>query len=249
MKEVCQIQWLETVDSTNNEVLRRLESLDNLSVVAARCQTAGRGQRGNTWTSAPGENLTFSLLLKFSPGELPAGEAFSLTTMITSALGEFLLSKGVTSRVKWPNDIYVRDKKISGILIESGLEGGCVAWSVVGVGLNLNQTDFPPGLVNPTSLAAVTGEKYDPAACLEQLMALTGPLTLALRSREGRASLEREYLPRLYRKDVFCEYADGESGERFTAALRGVTSGGKAVMEYTDGSRKEFSFKEIAYII
>ena len=154
--------WLDTIDSTNSEALRRLPELESGTVLAAREQTAGRGQRGNTWFTEPGKNLTFSIVLKFGEGGLPplrATEAFWLNYVISVAVADFLQSHAIWCKVKWPNDVYVGKNKICGILIENALTGNGLAASVIGIGLNINQREFPQ-LANATSLWSLTGEEY-----------------------------------------------------------------------------------------
>jgi len=236
-----QIKWFEELDSTNDELLRHLSLYDNLSVVAARSQTAGRGQRGNSWHSAPGENLTFSLLLR--PGELPAWEFMSLTYLATLAVKDWLCGEGVHAVIKWPNDIYVGRRKICGMLVENTLEGSRITASVIGIGLNLNQTVFPGQLVNPVSLKSLTGREYPPEAALEALLDhFDFP---ALESPAGRARLWETYQEGLFQQGLLCKYRDLLSGEEFTGMIKGVTREGRLLM--ADG--KTFSFKEIGYII
>jgi BirA family biotin operon repressor/biotin-[acetyl-CoA-carboxylase] ligase len=112
MENKIRIKWLEEADSTNNVLLRHIRDYDNLSVVAAVSQTAGRGQRGNRWVSAPGDNLTFSLLLR--PERLPAREVMSLTCLATLAVRDTLRDEGVPAVIKWPNDIYVNQTEFPG---------------------------------------------------------------------------------------------------------------------------------------
>ena len=166
------IIWMDTVDSTNKEVRRRLESLDNMSVISATEQTAGRGQGDHTWHSRPGENLTFTLLLKFSQiGVLPARDAGRINDFVTSSLLAYLASHGIQARIKLPNDIYVGDKKICGMLIENILDGANIGMSIIGIGLDVNQTDFPEDLPNPVSMAQLTGRSYTLEEELARLIA------------------------------------------------------------------------------
>lgn len=151
------VTWLDTVDSTNSEALRRLPSLPSGTVLAARAQTAGRGQRGNTWFSEPGKNLTFSVVLTFPDGFLAAADAFALNCLCSVSVARFLALYGVQASVKWPNDIYAAGRKICGMLLENGLSGSCIAHSVMGIGINVFQTEFP-NLANATSLALVAGD-------------------------------------------------------------------------------------------
>ena len=196
-----EILWHKSLDSTNSEVRRHISELDNLSVVAAQSQSAGRGQGDHKWHSEPGENLTFTLLLKFPPlRELNAGIMLLLTEMITWALREFLASEGITARIKWPNDIYVGDLKICGILIENILDGSNVSASIIGVGLNLNQTDFPSDIPNPTSVSLLTGRRYDPAQTLERLCTFISRAADLLQTDSGRATLDAYFNAYMFRK-------------------------------------------------
>ena len=167
------ILWLDTVNSTNDAVRERLESLDNLSIIAAENQLSGRGQGDHLWISEAGMNLTFSIALRFGDSRrLPARDEQLINGFVTPAICSFLSSEGVISRVKKPNDIYVGDRKICGILVENILEGQYVRDSIVGVGLNLNQTEFPSNLPNPVSLRLLTGKRYDTKETLLRLRKL-----------------------------------------------------------------------------
>ncbi len=192
------IQWHKVLDSTNNEAKRKLSSLDNLSVIAALTQTAGRGRGTHSWVSAPGENLTFSLVLKFPEGRLPSCEAVRITHFATVSVCEFLIGEGVEPRIKWPNDIWVDDRKICGLLIENTFAGASVTGSVVGIGLNLNQKDFDPLLPNPTSLSLLNGRSYSPVAALDALHEIFCRRASMLESDGGRARLELEFSKRMF---------------------------------------------------
>ena len=247
MENVMRIKWLEEVDSTNNELLRHVGDYANLSVVAAVTQTAGRGQRGNRWVSAPGDNLTFSFILK--PEGLPAREVMAVTCLATLAVREALREEGVPAVIKWPNDIYVGRRKICGMLVENGLDGPDIAWSVVGIGINLNQTEFPGGVLNPTSLKRLTGKDYAPAAFLEKLCHRIEALLPALHEPEGRNGLRAAYERDLFRKDSPAPYRDLTTGEEFTGIIRGITPEGLLRIEKAEGPEKTFGFKEISYIL
>lgn len=236
-----QIKWFEELDSTNDELLRHILDYDNLSVVATWRQTAGRGQRGNRWLSAEGENLTFSILLR--PEALPAGEFMSLTFLATLAVKDWLCRQGVTAVIKWPNDIYVGRRKICGMLVENRLSGNFVSASVIGIGLNLNQTRFPGELVNAVSLKQLTGRDYPLEETLENL--LPGFDFPALETSSGRKKLWENYQCGLFQQGLECPYRDLLTGEEFRGTIKGVTQEGRLLM--ADG--KTFSFKEIGYII
>ncbi len=150
MKNNTDILWLDIAESSNDEARKAIDSLDNLSVVAVRCQTKGRGQRTNTWLSEAGENLTFSIVLK-DLNILPV-EQIAISQITSLAVVDFLKLHGIDARIKLPNDIYVGNKKICGILIENSICSNNMKWSIIGVGINVNQTTFPSSLPNPTSI-------------------------------------------------------------------------------------------------
>ena len=202
------IQWYDVIDSTNSEVRRLLEQdkLDNLSVIAATCQTAGRGQGDHKWTSTPGDNLTFTAAMRFSTDgdgiEMPASEMLQITCVTTLAIRDFLLDNGITARIKWPNDIWVGDLKICGILIENILEGPLVRDSIVGIGLNLNQMSWPEGIPNPVSMKMLTGKDYEPHSTLEALHERLRLRFEQLATNEGRADLEAEFRQYMFRLEA-----------------------------------------------
>ena len=168
------INWTGSVDSTNNEAKRRIDSLADLSVISAVEQTAGRGQRSNIWLSDPGKNLTFSIAVKYG-GKLFADASpeneFVINGIISLSVVELLAVHGIDARIKLPNDIYVNDKKICGILIEHSVLGSSLVHSIIGVGLNVNQLDFDESLANPTSmLLEVAGDEIHLPSLLEELL-------------------------------------------------------------------------------
>ncbi|MGN1216121.1 MAG: biotin--[acetyl-CoA-carboxylase] ligase [Candidatus Cryptobacteroides sp.] len=240
-------EWLDEADSTNNEVCRRADELDNLSVIAAVCQTAGRGQRNNRWLARPGQNLTFSALVRFGQDGIPplgAAMQFGISEAASLSVSEYLEKEGIASRIKWPNDIYVRNRKICGMLIENTLCLGSVSRSIIGIGLNVNQDSFPPELANPTSMTLVSGHEYDLRSELSCLLQI-----LDRQIRRIGPSQHDEYVGRIYRLGVFEEYSDCRTRERFVGKIRDITPSGLLVVETKEGKLKEFAFKEINYII
>ena len=246
MENKIRIKWLEEADSTNNVLLGHIPDYDNLSVVAAVNQTAGRGQRGNRWISAPGDNLTFSLLLK--PERLPAREVMAITCLATLTVRDTLRGEGVPAVIKWPNDIYVGKRKICGMLVENGLAGPDIAWSVVGIGINLNQTQFPGEVLNPISLKRLTGRSYALEPFLEKVCGELEKRLPELDSREGRDGLREAYERDLFQKDSPATYRDLATGEEFSGIIRGITPEGLLRVE-AEGHERTFGFKEVGYIL
>ena len=137
------IVYLPETDSTNSEIRRRLVECPDMrggTVVAADFQTAGRGQKGNSWESQSGKNLLFSILLR--PRRMAAAHSFILSQLVSLSIVEVLGRYIPDVSIKWPNDIYYRDRKLVGILIENDMQGVDVALSIVGIGVNVNQIHF-----------------------------------------------------------------------------------------------------------
>jgi BirA family biotin operon repressor/biotin-[acetyl-CoA-carboxylase] ligase len=233
----------EELTSSNDEV--RGPSYREGDWVVVERQSAGRGQRGHHWLSPEGLNLTASLLLK--PTFLPVARQFQLLQVVTLGLCDMLSDYGIDARIKWTNDIYVGDKKLVGILIEHSLSGAHLSRTVVGIGLNINQTEFDPALPNPTSMALLTGRTFDREEVL-------GRLDRAMMSRyemlrQGElARLEQEYHHRLYRLEQWHPFRLA-SGERFEGRIRGVCSGGGLRIGHPDGAVRSYLFREVEFLI
>jgi len=248
------IKWVEEIDSTNSEVIRNISEWDDMCVLAAKNQTAGRGQRGNSWKIVSGQNLTFSIVLKGnsdakenSLGFLVARCQFILSQITTLALKEYLDGKGINAKIKWPNDIYVGDKKICGILIENGLSSnGTISYSVIGIGLNINQKEFPPEVLNPTSLSLLTGESYDLEYELAHFCAIFADKLSYLSNPE---KAKEDFISFLYRKDKFYDYTDCKTEKVFKGKIIGITDEGLVKMETAEGEIREYAFKEVSYIL
>ena len=192
------IIWLDRVKSTNDEARRHISEIDNLSVVSALEQTKGRGQRGNRWSSQPGENLTFSLIVK--DFRIKANEQSAISQATALSLTKLLGRHGIEARIKWPNDIYAGDNKICGILIENSLKGMEIDWSIIGIGLNVNQTSFPEDLPNPTSMRLCTGNSnpYNTREILEEFMGIfTGYYREYLNGNGALDRLEEQFVSNL----------------------------------------------------
>ena len=246
--------WLDTIDSTNSEAFRRLEELPPLTVLAAREQTAGRGQRGNSWFSEPGKNLTFSILIKYAEGgldPLPAADSMWLNYLISVAVVDFLQSFGIWCKVKWPNDVYVGKKKICGVLIENVLSGDRLAASVIGVGLNINQREFPQ-LSNATSLWSLTGEEYPLEECLSRLLSTFEERLPDLYDDRERRGLFSHYSSHLFNKDMQAHYHDYLTDREYVGVIQGVAPDGRLCIQDLEAPGKplrQYWFKEVGYIL
>ena len=243
------IIWLDSVDSTNNEAKRQIDTLDNLSVLSALRQTSGRGQRGNTWSAAAGENLTFSIVMKY--GQVRAIDQFVISEITALSVVDFLALHGICARIKWPNDIYVDDRKICGILIEHSVRDAMLSSSIVGIGLNVNQRNFDVNLPNPTSMALCTAEEYSLTSLLEEFMDIfSSYCTRFINITGGFSRLRKLYLSQLWRMETDARYIDLTTSEEFTGRIKGLSNIGHLQIEDTKkGELKEFAFKEISYII
>lgn len=192
MDKAPEIIWYDCLDSTNNEARRRFRDLDNLSVIAAMTQISGRGQGDHIWYSSPGESLTFSYILKFD-GVFPAGKAEAVSHITTLAILDYLEDKGIRARIKWPNDIWISDRKICGILVENFIEGDFLKGSIVGVGLNLSITQWPEDIPNPVSLSQLAEGEYRPEEELPLLYEKICRRRIQADSDEGRISMQEEF--------------------------------------------------------
>lgn len=257
MTEKLDIRWLKVTDSTNNRALEGIPTEKDRTTWAAEFQTAGRGQRGNTWKSAEAQNLMFSILLK--PDFILAKDQFIISAIVTLGLEKYLKDNGITAKIKWPNDIYVCDRKICGILIEHGISGENLSTSVCGIGLNINQREFPKDLPNPTSLALELerlGNKPENFNLRDELEILLGDIFLFYDkardefSQTGKyESLYEEYLSHLYRKNEWHRYTETADNREVEARIVGINDTACIILEYRDGTQKAFAFKEISYII
>ena len=231
--------------STNTLALQLAQNSLNAegTVVITDHQTAGRGQQGKGWESAPGMNLTFSLILK--PSFLSVNDQYYLTITTSLALHDYLggqIGRGQTLYIKWPNDILVHEKKICGILIENQLQGNRLLSSVVGVGLNVNQTAFETE--SATSLQLVSGRHGELETCLHDLLGCIEARFLQLRGLD-LPSLKEQYLNRLYRINEKHTFAVGP--RKFQGIIRGIDGTGKLVVETSMG-RESFGVKEIRFL-
>ena len=228
--------------STNDDA--RDEKYHEGDVVWADFQTAGRGQRGHEWHSRKGENLTFSVVLE--PTFVPIAEQFSVSEVVALSLVDMLAEYGIEAKIKWTNDIYVGDKKLVGILIEHSLAATTLRRTIVGVGINVNQTEFDASLPNPVSMAQLLGKELNAEEVLQCFLKHLQENYEAL--REMQNLLHERYNSLLYRLNEYHTYAL-PSGERFSAKILGTAPNGALRLEDEKGQAKDYLFKEIEFVI
>lgn len=223
------------------------DTLEGMTLVVAETQTAGRGQVGNHWESEPGQNLTFSLLCH--PDFVLASEQFILSQCIGLSVWHALqaeLPAQHTLTIKWPNDIYVDDRKICGILIECDLQGKHISNCIIGTGVNVNQKIFHSDAPNPISLAQLTGKEHDREVILDNIVAHFQHLYEQVLGRHS-ADIRKEYMQRLYRREGFHPYRDVR-GE-FLAEIADIEPSGHLLLRFENGNVCRYEFKEVQFLI
>lgn len=237
------IYHLDTTTSTNDDA--RDAKYRHGDIVWAEHQTAGRGQRGHKWISPEGENLTFTMVVE--PRFLPVGEQFLLCEALSVALTDTFTAYGIATRIKWTNDIYAGDRKLEGVLIEHSSSGATLSRSLLGIGINVNQTRFDPSLPNPVSMAQLTGRRYDRREVLETfercMLERYGQL-----ERGDREALQRDYRERMYGLGERRAFRRPD-GSLTHGVIEGVRASGELMLRHDDGSLGEYLFKQIEFVI
>jgi BirA family biotin operon repressor/biotin-[acetyl-CoA-carboxylase] ligase len=238
---------IKQVDSTNSflkNLLSNSKPVPEGTVIMAEEQYAGRGQQQNTWHSEPGKNLTFSLLLK--PHFLSVGDQFDLNRAVSLGVYDALQPiLGDQLKIKWPNDIYYGDRKLGGMLIENTIQGLQLKDSVIGIGLNINQENFPSGASNATSVKQILQKDYDLTLLLSEICKYIEVYYLKLKA--GQIDFVRNaYLSRLYWLN---EVKNFESNDGvFNGTVKNVLPNGLLVIEDTNGRQLEFNLKELKFL-
>ena len=250
--------FLTSVDSTNNYAMGQVHAglASNGTAWFAHEQYAGKGQRSKQWTALPGENITMSIALQ--PLFLKVSEQFRLSAAIALAAIDFFHKyAGDETKIKWPNDIYWRDRKAGGILIENviGVDSLQMTddrahsavnykWAIAGIGININQIEFPVSLINPVSLKQITGKQFD-------TFQLAGELQQQVLKRfeqlqtDGFEKIYKEYLSHLYKINQNHKFKIGN--RVFEAMVKNVTPAGKLVLKHS--TEEEYDFGEIEWIV
>lgn len=243
---------LEEIDSTNLYLSQLCNNSDTgiteFTTIYSHFQTAGKGQRGNRWESEKNKNLLFSLVLY--PLFLEAKQQFILSQIISLSIKEVLDKWADDISIKWPNDIYYRDKKICGILIENDLKGRYIGQSICGIGLNINQERFYSDAPNPISLTRITGKSHNCQEILNSILQRiydyyhrlsTGDFDLISQK------IQSSYNNSLFRRNGFHAYEDKQG--KFMAKLLYVENDGRFLLEDEKGQKRSYLFKEVQYIL
>ena len=234
--------------STNTYLSRLAATLPGGTVIYTPCQTAGRGQKGNSWESEDDKNLTFSLLLKNPP--VKARDQFYLSEAAALAVVEALTAEaGDGFSVKWPNDVYWQDKKICGMLLENSLDGSNIARCIMGIGINVNQERFLSDAPNPVSLINITGHEHDLEALMRKVCSRIEELVASLGEYPTREQLHQQYMTMLYRNDGNLHPYEDAAGKRFMASVAAIAPDGTLTLQHQDGTRHDYLFKEVKHII
>lgn len=237
---------LKEVDSTNSYLKNLVhdQNPEEGSMVIAEFQSDGRGQMGNGWDSEAGKNLLLSLLIY--PANLLANEQFIISRIASLAVKNCLDQFVDDIRIKWPNDIYWKDKKIAGMLIENDVQGKYIQNSVIGIGININQQSFPAELPNPISLWQITGIDND----IDNISDIfVREFFLLYREFQNgmTTQIEDEYMLDLYRINDYYWFKD--EGGSFRARIKEVMPSGHLVLKtMEDGDLRQYAFKEVSFI-
>lgn len=242
-KDLRFFDQLESTNKTLKSLLQEEACVEGL-VVKAEYQTAGRGQRNSEWHSPKGDNLLMSILLY--PKFLDAESQFDLNKIVALSIYTLIEDLGVENvKVKWPNDVYIADKKVSGILIENGLRGTKVSDSIIGIGLNVNTTDFPVELKSKTcSLATILGKTFDVNEILFRLVKNIEQYYLLLRAGKS-AGIHKQFESVMlgYQEERIFLLPDGSA---LKGMIRGLDNLGRLIIE-TEAGDRFFRNKEIQF--
>lgn len=238
---------LQSVESTNNYVIGSMKEKNYAegTLIITNEQYAGKGLGQNSWESQPGKNLTFSFVIY--PRFLPPARQFMLNMFTSLAVYDFISRRVNNERtnIKWPNDVYIDDGKVCGILINNSIKGNTFEHVVIGIGVNINQEIFKSDAPNPVSLKQITGKEYNPEECLSKLIDRLNNRYLQLVNNQFDA-LNTDYHHVLYRKDEFHYFRENKI--TFKGKIKGVNEFGKLMMHAQDGRYREFDFKEIEFL-
>ena len=225
--------FIEQTNSTNTLLKELIAKGQEPDFIYAGYQTAGRGQTGNSWESEKGKNLICSILLP------PNKNLYFLNIAVSVAILR-LFDEPLT--IKWPNDIYWKDKKLAGILLENAIIGNEVKYTIAGIGLNVNQTEFVSDAPNPVSLKQISGKEYAIDPLMQDLLEAVHTVL-----NEPEEAVWSEYKAHLYRREGYWPFAD-QNGT-FEAQIKDVLPSGEIVLRDKNGQLHTYGFKQIKYIL
>ena len=245
MKTEFNIIYKQSIASTNDEAKKILQigKTEDFTIISANEQLTGRGQRKNTWHSQKGQNLTFSIIT--FPSFIKVSDQFYLSKVISLGIIEYLNTKEQKFKIKWPNDIYFNDKKICGILIENSISGSIIKSSVIGIGLNINQSKFPEYLPKAVSLFNINNKEYNLEEELNKLLVYIFKKYSYLKTK-SYPEIDNLYLNNLYKLNELSEYKD--SAGFFKGKITGTLPEGKLIIKTEEDQIRTYSFKEVEFI-
>lgn len=236
----------ENLTSTNTYASALLKSgeVQEGTIVRAFFQSAGRGQSGNGWESEGGKNLLISIILY--PAVIAPADQFMISRVISLGITDYLEKELHECKIKWPNDIYVRNDKIAGILIENSVMDNKLVSSIAGIGLNVNQRKFTGNAPNPVSMSILTGKEYDTDNCLAELSnAIDKRYDLLMKGRNE--IICSDYISKLYRINEWFGFRDKDGV--FKGRIVSVTEEGLLLIEHPGRKIREYAFKEVDFIL
>ncbi len=238
--------FLKETESTNNYANQLVlsKAAEHGTVVLAQHQIKGRGQQGNTWESEAGKNLLASIIL--FPYFLSASKQFYLSKIISLAIVDFLKTEVNNVFIKWPNDIYIQNKKVAGILIENAVTGATLSSSIVGIGLNLNQEIFISDAPNPVSLKNLTGRDYQIEDVADEIWENFEKWYRKLESGDF-TGIDKAYYENLFRINEWNIFL--KDGVEFEARITGIGEFGQLILTERNGKKSEYMFREVEFVI
>ncbi len=239
---------MDAVGSTNLYLLnaQQEEHYTEGTLIITGDQIKGKGLGNNQWESEPGKNLTFSFILY--PEFLKAQEQFMLNKFVSLGIYDFVRSKIPAGevKIKWPNDIYIGNGKTCGILINNTIKGEHFGHTVIGIGLNINQSEFVSDAPNPVSLKQSSRQDYNLAECLQELLGFLNNRYDELQAGNYE-KLDGDYIDALFWHRTVGNYTHSEG--RFRGRITGITEYGQLIIEKVDGDVLTFDFKEVKFEI
>lgn len=240
------IIFFEDMPSTNTHAtgLIRTTTVPEGTIIRAAYQSAGRGQMGNHWESEKGKNLLISIILY--PVRIKPSDQFLISMAVSLGISDFIGREISGCKIKWPNDIYVNNDKIAGILIENSIMENSILNSVAGIGLNINQREFLTDAPNPVSMSLLTGREYDLEVSLNRLATALDQRYFQLMSGD-HGEIRRNYISQLYRFNEWNVFRD--SAGTFSGCILSVKDEGMLQIERNDMTIRDYTFKEVDFIL